>query len=42
MSKELNEVLKHSYDFWKNDPFPPVPLDLIKEYLETEGISLDD
>ncbi|WP_048203989.1 hypothetical protein [Methanobacterium formicicum] len=42
MSKELNDVLKRSYIFWKDDPCPPVPLDLIKEYLELEGVSLED
>lgn len=38
----LNEKLKDIYLTYKDHKNPPVPLDTIKEYLELEGVSLDD
>lgn len=42
MSKELNELLRKAYQRYINDPNPPVPVATIKEYLELEGIPLED
>jgi hypothetical protein len=42
MSKKLNKLLKKAYNKYQNDPNPPIPLKTIKEFLELEGISLED
>lgn len=42
MSKEFNAVLINAYNEYRDHPDPPVPLKLIKEYLEDEGISVDE
>lgn len=42
MSEELKNLLSKAYKSWKDDPNPPIPLITIKEFLELEGISLDD
>ncbi len=42
MSNELNILLKQVYYHYKNYKNPPVPLELIKEFLELEGINLKD
>lgn len=39
---QLNDKLLNIYITFKNDENPPVPIETIKEYLELEGISLDD
>jgi len=38
----LNEKLLDIYMTYKDDSKPPVPIDTIKEYLELEGIPLED
>lgn len=38
----LNENLKDIYLTYKDQKNPPVPIDTIKEYLELEGVSLED
>lgn len=38
----LNEKLLDIYITYKDNENPPVPIETIKEYLELEGISLDD
>jgi hypothetical protein len=38
----LNEKLKDIYMTYKDNKNPPVPIETIKEYLELEGISLED
>lgn len=42
MSKELNNLLKKAYYLWKYVPNPPIPIKTIKEFLELEGISLEE
>lgn len=42
MSKELNKVLKKVYYTYKDDNNPPIPIELIKEYLAPEGVNLED
>jgi hypothetical protein len=42
MSEHLNKLLKEAYHRYKDDSDPPVPLDTIKEFLEFEGISLEE
>lgn len=42
MSNELNKLLKKAYNRYKNDSKPPVPINHIREYLELEGIPLDE
>lgn len=42
MSEEFNTVLKKAYNEYRDHPDPPVPLKLIKEYLEDEGIFVDE
>jgi hypothetical protein len=42
MSVELNEILTKAYHQYKDESNPPVPLATIKEFLELEGINLDD
>lgn len=41
MSEELNRLLIKAYDRYKNDINPPVPIEIIKEYLILEGIDLE-
>lgn len=41
MSK-LDKKLLDIYMTYKDHDNPPVPLDIIKEFLELEGISIDD
>jgi hypothetical protein len=38
----LNEKLKDIYMTYRNHENPPVPLDTIREYLELEGVELDE
>jgi hypothetical protein len=38
----LNENLKDIYITYKDHKNPPVPLEIIKEYLELEGVLLED
>ncbi|UTB33891.1 MAG: hypothetical protein NKF70_06800 [Methanobacterium sp. ERen5] len=38
----LNDKLKDIYLTFKDDANPPVPIDIIKEFLELEGVLLDD
>ncbi len=38
----LNEKLKDIYMTYRDQDNPPVPLDAIKEYLELEGVELDE
>lgn len=42
MSKEFNMILINAYNEYRDHPDPPVPLELIKEYLEDEGINVDE
>jgi hypothetical protein len=43
MSKEFNELLKRTYNRFKDDPnSSAIPLDKIKEFLENEGIDIDE
>lgn len=42
MSKELNELLKKAYYRWKGNSDSPVPIESIKEFLELEGINLEE
>ena len=43
MSEEFNELLKRTYNQFRDDPdSSPVPLDKIKEFLENEGIKVDE
>jgi hypothetical protein len=42
MSEQLNNLLKKAYHRYKDDPDPPVPLKTIKEFLEFEGIPLEE
>ncbi|MGP8024780.1 MAG: hypothetical protein ACLQG5_03950 [Methanobacterium sp.] len=42
MSKELTETLLKAYHRWLSDPNPPVPIPEIKEFLENEGINLNE
>lgn len=42
MSYELNIILKEVYYIYKDHNNPPVPINTIKEYLELEGLFLDD
>lgn len=41
ISEQLNKVLIRAYNCFKDDPDHPLPLELIKMYLEDEGIDLD-
>lgn len=40
MSNELNDVLLKTYTRWKDHENPPVPIPEIREFLESEGVSL--
>lgn len=40
MTEEFNTVLKNAYYHFKDNPDPPLPLEMIKNYLEDEGISV--
>jgi hypothetical protein len=42
MSNEFNKVLKNAYYQFKDYLDPPIPLELIKSYLEDEGIQLEE
>lgn len=42
MSKEFKNLLKKTYLQFKDHKNPPVPLLEIKEYLELEGVNLED
>jgi hypothetical protein len=42
MSEEFNTFLKNAYHQFKDDPDPPIPLELIKSYLEDEGIKVEE
>lgn len=42
MSEEFKNLLKKTYDQYKNDENPPIPLEEIKEYLELEGVELEE
>ncbi|WP_308572164.1 hypothetical protein [uncultured Methanobacterium sp.] len=42
MSEEFNTVLISAYNEFKDDPDSPVPVELIKEYLECEGIQVGE
>lgn len=42
MSKTLNDKLKNIYQTYKDQENPPVPIEIIKEYLELCGVKLDD
>lgn len=41
MTEQLNQLLKEAYHRYKDDPNPPVPLKTIKEFLEFEGVPLE-
>ena len=38
----LNEKLKDIYITFKDVENPPVPLEIIREFLELEGVLMDD
>lgn len=38
----LNEKLRDIYNTYKDSLNPPVPIEVIKEYLELEGVFLKD
>lgn len=38
----LNDKLKKIYNKYKTDENPPVPLEMIKEFLELDGVHLDE
>jgi hypothetical protein len=38
----LNDKLKDIYLTYKDDVNSPVPLDIIKEYLELSGVEIDE
>jgi hypothetical protein len=42
MARSLNDKLKDIYHTYKDLDNPPVPVDLIKEYLELSGVELRD
>lgn len=42
MKTEFSKLLKKTYRQYKDEKRPPVPVKLIKEYLELEGIVLED
>jgi hypothetical protein len=42
LSKELNELLIQAYHDWSSEPDPIIPLSLIREYLELEGVKLEN
>jgi len=42
MSKTLKDKLLAIYLNYKDKENPPVPLELIREYLELSGVKLDD
>ena len=42
MTYELNKLLKKAYKRYQNHDKPPIPLEIIKEYLEYEGIRVDE
>jgi hypothetical protein len=42
LSKELNNVLIKAYFQFKDYDNPPVPITEIKEYLEFEGVELEE
>ena len=41
MSKTLNDILKEAYNLYKNESKPPIPLEIIKEFLDLEGIAVE-
>ncbi|BDZ67934.1 hypothetical protein [Methanobacterium ferruginis] len=40
MSEEFNTVLKNAYNQFRDHPDPPIPLELIKDFLHDEGIQV--
>ena len=42
MSKEFNTVLMDVYNQFRDHPDPPIPLELIKEYLLDEGFQVGE
>jgi hypothetical protein len=42
MSDELNRLLKKAYYRYKDCDNSPVPINIIKEFLELEGVSIED
>jgi antitoxin component HigA of HigAB toxin-antitoxin module len=42
MSAELNELLKEAYHSFKGREDAPLPIEMIKEYLEIEGIKIGE
>jgi len=41
MSDELNTLLKQVYYLYKDDVNSPVPVELIKKYLQLEGFDVN-
>jgi hypothetical protein len=41
MTKEFNNLLKKVYHCYRDHEKPPLPLKMIREYLEAEGIKID-
>ena len=42
MSAELNKLLKKAYRTYQDRDNSPIPLDMIRDYLEYEGINVED
>jgi hypothetical protein len=42
MSKEFNTVLMNAYNQFRDHPDPPIPLELIKDYLKDEGLLVEE
>lgn len=42
MSNEFNDLLQQVYNQYKGYKNPPIPLLEIKEYLELEGVNLEE
>jgi len=42
VTEEFKTLLKKTYDQYKDHENPPIPLNEIKEYLELEGVELEE
>ena len=42
LTKEFNDLLKHFYFSYIDKENPPIPLKTIKDYLELEGVTLEN
>lgn len=42
MSEEFNKLLKKTYQSYQDRDDSPIPLKMIRDYLEYEGINVDE